>query len=86
MKITCNQIHEFDLQTNYSAHANGDEYIAQAILGSSSKDQFVATFDDPIVQLANLMGLVSERQSLTKEYKKACLKKQANQWTITTDI
>lgn len=53
----------FDLNTNNSDHADGDEYIARVILGILPKDQYVATLHDPVVQLATYVGLVSEQQA-----------------------
>jgi predicted dehydrogenase len=77
-----NIIHTFDLQTNNSDHADGDEYIAQALLGVLAKGQNVATFNDPVVQLASVMGVVSERQSLLKDGKDTVVKKMGNRWSI----
>ncbi len=84
MKISLHDgtVHEFDLQTNNSDHADGDEYIARAILGIPVKNQYIATFDDPIVQLANMMALVSEKQSLLKDKKEWSLRKSTNNWVV----
>ncbi len=56
-----------DLLTNNFDHADGDIFIAQSILGNVAEGYHVATINDPIVDLANVMGLVSERQALSKE-------------------
>ncbi len=87
MKISLDStIYEFDLQTNNSDHADGDEYIAQSILGILFKEQYVATFNDPIVQLATMMGLVSEQQSLLKDGKEIVLRKIGNRWTVNSNF
>lgn len=67
MIITCNDgtEYEYDLQTNNTDHADGDEYIVRSILGRPLPNGYsMATLNDPIVKLANLMGLVSEHQAL----------------------
>lgn len=56
------QTHEIDLRTNNSDHADGDTYIAKAILGLTENENYIATINDEIVQLASVMGLVSEFQ------------------------
>ncbi|MDR3646146.1 MAG: Gfo/Idh/MocA family oxidoreductase [Candidatus Babeliales bacterium] len=55
---------EFDLQTKNNSHADGDKYIAYAILNALDPQQYNAAFNDDVVQLASLMGLKSEQQAL----------------------
>lgn len=87
MKISLDgAIYEFDLQTNNSDHADGDEYIAQSILGTLLKEQYIATLNDPIVQLATMMGLISEQQSLLKDNKEIVLRKIGNHWDVNSDL
>ncbi len=74
--------HEFDLKTNNSAHADGDFYIARSLLGTLPKGQYIATFNDSIVQLATIVGLVSEQQALLKDEKVSQIKKTNNGWTV----
>jgi len=80
-----NKVYQFDLKTNQSDHADGDAYIAQAILGILPQGQYNATFCDPIVQLATIMSLVSEQQSLSKKSTSTRLRKLGNQWTLKDD-
>jgi predicted dehydrogenase len=78
-----NGIHEsFDLKTNNSDHADGDEYIAHAILGILPQDQYIAMFNDPIVQLATCIGLVSEQQAQGIIQHAVKIKKLNNKWGI----
>jgi predicted dehydrogenase len=70
----------FDLKTNNSDHADGDEYIARIILGMLSKDQYVAMFHDPVVQLATYVGLVSEQQAQGLIKHEVKIKQIANKW------
>jgi predicted dehydrogenase len=72
-----------DLQTNNSFHAGGDTYIAQLILGMLPADRYKATLDDEVVQLATLVGLVSEQQAVGKRKQGARIKKgDDNKWAL----
>lgn len=55
-------IFEEDLCTNFATHAGGNSFVAQAILGILSPENYAATFNDPVVQLSNLIALISEDQ------------------------
>lgn len=77
-----NAVLKFDLKTNNSDHADGDAYIAQAILGTLTSEQHKATFDDPTVQLATVLGLVSEEQALLKDNNPKILTKLRNHWVV----
>ena len=58
------EVFEFDLLTNNTDHADGDICIAKTILGLPAEEHYTATFNDPVVQLATLLGLLSEQQAL----------------------
>jgi hypothetical protein len=74
---------ERDLHTNNSGHAGGDAYIAQLILGVLPENRYRATLKDDVVQLATLMGLVSEKQAVGQLKKGACIKKgNENKWSL----
>lgn len=72
----------FDLHTLNSDHADGDAYIARAILGMEDEDQIIATFHDPIVQFANLFALVSEKQALLHDTSAWSMQKHADKWIV----
>jgi predicted dehydrogenase len=74
--------YKFDLQTNNNDHADGDEYIAQALLSMLPAEKYVAEFSDPVVQLATMIGLISEQQALLKDNGKKSLKKITDQWIV----
>ena len=58
----------YDLNTLYGGHADGDMYVVQAILNkTTSNNHFQATITDPVVQLANIIALVSEKQAIYKQ-------------------
>lgn len=71
-----------DLQTNNSMHAGGDAYIAQLMLGTLPADRYKATIKDEVVQLATIMGLVSEEQAVGKRKQGARIKKNGDNWLI----
>lgn len=72
-----------DLHTNNSMHAGGDAYIAQLILGVLPENRYKATFNDEVVQLATLMGLVSEKQAIMQSKKEMRIKKgNDNKWSL----
>lgn len=55
----------YDLKTNYGGHANGDRFVIDAILNKTIIDDHCrTTILDPIVQLANIIALVSEEQAI----------------------
>jgi len=72
-----------DLHTNNSGHAGGDAYIAQVILGTLPAGRYRATMKDETVQLATLMGLVSEQQAVGKRKQGITIKKgDNNKWSL----
>lgn len=71
---------EFKLNTNNSDHADGDTYIAHTLFNTLPKDQHKATFDDPVVKLATLIGLISESQAVGKNSEIVCIKKSNDDW------
>jgi predicted dehydrogenase len=75
-------VHEYDLKTNNSDHADGDLYIAHTIVGNSLPQEYnIATINDPLVILANFMGLISEDQVI-KGIKETFLQKENQKWSI----
>lgn len=87
MIITLNDdtTHEFDLQTKNNSHADGDKYIAQTILNTLNPEQYKAAFNDDIVQLASLIGLISEHQALHRDEEDIQLKMQ-NKQSINSNL
>lgn len=71
-----------DLQTNNSMHAGGDAYIAELILGILPESHYRATFNDEVVQLATIMGLVSEQQAVGKRAQGMRMQKKNNRWLL----
>ena len=78
------QIHECDLRTNNTDHADGDEYIIDTIIGKPLPEGYhMATLNDPIVKLANLMVLISEDQAHCNLNKNTHIEKKDRTWSIT---
>ncbi len=76
----------FDLQTNNNDHADGDKYIAQAILGLLPEQAYTASFTDPVVQLATFIGLESEHQALHMKKSESHIEIINGKWQRISDI
>ncbi len=73
-------IQKFDLCGDHTDHAGGNTYILHNILGAPVEEQYKATYDDPILQLSTLVGLLSEYQARQKIMEPITIKKVGNHW------
>lgn len=76
------QTQEFDLKTSGLMHAGGDACIAQTVLGTLPEGHTKAMFDDNAVQLATLMGLVSEDQAARNSMQPTRIQAVNGKWVI----
>jgi len=83
MKVLVNDaVYEVDLQTKNSDHADGDERIARALVGTELAHAYKAEFTDSIVQLANFVGLISEQQSRLKSDRTSTITQERGRWML----
>ncbi len=73
---------EEDLCTNHVTHAGGNPFVSRAILGILPPENYAATFNDPIVQLSNLIALISEDQVLHHESVGMQIVRSDGRWMI----
>lgn len=88
MDVTYNdgRSHSYELHTNNSDHADGDEYIIRTILNEKLPGGYhMATLQDPIVLLGNQMALVSEKQAKQADTKPTCLQKVGEKWIVKSE-
>lgn len=76
------QTQEFDLKISGLMHAGGDACIAQTVLGTLPEGHVKAMFNGNAVQLATLMGLVSEDQAARNSMQPTRIQDVNGKWTI----